>query len=87
MRNTIFAALLSLILLSGCISAVTKDKVNKFTAEADGFALRVESGQTTRKQEQAYSHAVRIWAHVLNWQINGVEPPIDVKLLFNIGND
>jgi hypothetical protein len=80
MRNLI-VILLSLVMMTGCVSSEVKDKLSTNAAKLDGYVSRMESGETTPEEDQNLIRVMRIWTWSMNWAANGEEPPADVKLV------
>lgn len=87
MRKTFLALLICLVMLSGCVSQVVKDKLSKNAAQLDGYVARMETGETTSEEDQDLIRAMRIWTWSMNRAENGEEPPPDVKLILDSGSN
>jgi PBP1b-binding outer membrane lipoprotein LpoB len=81
MKKSFIAAAFSLLLLSGCVSSVVKSSIEQNAARADAYVEKMDAGETTREQDQKFIYVIRIMNHSLNWNVNDVEPPPDVKLI------
>jgi len=82
--NRIYGLLLSLILLTGCVSTETKETINRQATRLDNMVSKIENGQTTRENEQAFIKAERVLFHTMNYDVNDVALPPDVALLLNL---
>jgi len=87
MKKTLLTLLLSLTMLSGCISQTVKDKLSKNAAQLDGYVARMDAEETTPEEDQDLIRAMRIWTWSMNRAANGEEPPPDVRLILDAGTD
>lgn len=81
MKNSLYILMLSLLLATGCISSEVKSSIKRNAARSDAYVSQMESGVTTREQDQKFIRAIRIMNHSLNWNVNDVKLPPDVKLI------
>ena len=86
MRRIALVFILSLAMLTGCISQVVKDKLSKNAAQLDGYVTRMDAEGTTLEEDQDLIRVMRIWTWSMNWAVNGEEPPPDVKLVLEAGS-
>lgn len=80
-RNTKIFGLFLLLLMIGCVSQTAKDKIHRGAVINDSFTQKMDRGETTREQEQKHIRAMRVWHYALDYNVNGNEPPADVKLI------
>jgi hypothetical protein len=81
MKNSFLALAFSLLLLAGCVSPTVKSSVERNAARTDAYVEKMDAGETTREQDQKFIYAIRVMNHALNWNVNDIEPPADVKLI------
>jgi len=78
MKNYI-VIFLALFLLSGCASSEINSKLSRNAAQLDGYVRRMNSGETTRQEDQDLIRAMRIWTWSMNKLANDEVPPMDIK--------
>ena len=78
MKNLFVSLLFSVILLAGCVSPKIKGTVERQAARGDNMVSKVDAGETTREQEQAYIRATRIVWWSLHHDLNDADLPADV---------
>lgn len=82
----LFALLLSLTLLTGCVSSTVKAKLSLNAAKLDGYVQKMDEGETTKEEDQDLIRAMRIWTWSMNQAANGEVPPPDVRLILDSGS-
>lgn len=75
----ITSAILTIVLLTGCVSQTVKDAVERGAARSDRYVELMEAGKTTPESDQAYIKAKRVSDHSLNYHLNDAELPPDVQ--------
>lgn len=80
MRN-FWIMIVSLILLTGCVSKEVKEGVKRQAARGDNMVAKIDSGETTREEEQNYIRALRVFIWSLNYDFNDAELPADIREL------
>jgi hypothetical protein len=84
MKKSFAILLLSLFMLTGCVSSVIKEKLSRNAAQLDGYVQRMDTGQpmaTTPEEDQDLIRAMRIWTWEMNQGANGETPPDDIRLI------
>jgi len=88
MKKLLYTTLLALVFTTGCVSQKVRDVASRNAARADQYVNLMESGETTPEQDRRYIHASRVAFWAFEWNVNGNEPPADVKLvLVELGLD
>ena len=69
------------VVLSGCccVSGTVESRVKRNVERCDNFVQKMDSGLTSRQQEQEFVRANRRMHHSLNFSINDVPLPADVE--------
>ena len=65
------------LMLTGCVATVDKDTIMYQAARMDRAVNLIDSGVTTRAEEQAFIKAERLIWHSLDYSINGTPLPAD----------
>ena len=81
MRKSLAILLVSLFMLTGCISSEIKAQLSTNAAKLDGYVKLMDSNNTTRVEDQDLVRAMRIWTWEMNKGANGETPPEDVRLV------
>lgn len=84
MKNLLLVLVLS---MAGCVSEVVESNVRNNSARSDAFLQRMDEGQTTREQEQDFIKANRVAWHALNYHLNDVDLPEDLRSSFDHQNN
>ena len=81
MRKLLYSTLVVLVFTVGCVSQQVKDVASRNAARADQYVEKMERDETTPEQDQRFIHAARVAFWAFEWNVNGTEPPVDVKLI------
>ena len=80
MRKSLAVLLVSLFMLTGCISSEIKDQLSSNASKLDGYVKLMDSDNTTDKEDQDLIRAMRVWTWMMNKGANGETPPEDIRL-------
>lgn len=73
--------LLSVVLLSGCVSGAIKEKLSSNAAKLDRYVELMDEDNTTHEEDRDLIRAMRIWTWSMNWAANDETPPPDVRFI------
>ena len=80
MRKSLAVLLVSLFMLTGCISSTIKAQLSSNAAKLDGYVKQMDDNNTTSEEDQDLVRAMRVWTWEMNKGANGETPPDDVRL-------
>ena len=81
MRKSVTVLLVTMSMMTGCVSSAVKDKISVGTAKMDGYVRQMDAGETTREEDQDLIRAIRIITWEMNKLTNGETPPDDIRLI------
>lgn len=81
MRKSFAILLLSLFMLTGCVSSAVKEKIKLGADKMDGYVRQMDAGETTREEDQDLIRAIRIITWEMNKLTNDETPPEDIRLI------
>ena len=81
MRKSLVILLVTLSMMTGCVSSAVKAKIKVGADKMDGYVRQMDAGETTRAEDQDLIRAIRIITWEMNKLENGETPPEDIRLI------